>query len=78
MSDLRVGVSLKGYCGGWFGDSYGEKELVAIIAVDGDSVHLFRTVESDGPAYMALSRDDASQAHAAALAEEQVYSAVDD
>ncbi|WIE80940.1 hypothetical protein [Curtobacterium sp. MCSS17_016] len=78
MSDLRVGVTLNGYCGGWFGDSYGEKELVAIVQVDGDAVHLFRTVESDGPSYMALSRDDASQAHSAALAEEQVFAAVDD
>lgn len=73
MSDLRVGVVLNGYCGGWFGDSYGEKELVAIVQVDGDAVHLFRTVENDGPAYVALTRDDASQAHFAALAEEQVF-----
>lgn len=73
MSDLRVGVILDGYCGGWFGDSYGEKELIGILASDGDAVHVFRTIESDGPAYMALSHDDASQAHAAALHDERVY-----
>jgi hypothetical protein len=75
VTDLLVGVILDGYCGGWFGDSYGEKEPIAIVESDGDAVHVFRIMEKDGTAYLALSRDEASQAHAAALADERVYPA---
>lgn len=73
MSDLRVGVVLDGYCGGWFGDSYGEKELIAIVESDGDAVHVFRMKDSDGYVYLALGQDDTSQAHAAALHDDRVY-----
>ena len=73
MSDLRVGVVLDGYCGGWFGDSYGPKELIGVLASDGDTVHVFRTTDSEGYAYLALGQDDASQAYAAATADERVW-----
>lgn len=73
MTDLRVGVVLDGYCGGWFGDSYGEKELIGVVEKNGDAVHVFRILSEAEPTYVALSRDDASQAHAAALHDERVY-----